>query len=107
MKNSSDTIGNRSHDLPVCTAVPQPLRYRVLHPQNVVTKVCVVYLQHNFVFQLLTGNSNCVPYNEVQKKTRVPNIGSREYETTCSGHCVFYRRQGLEIASANSNKKRS
>jgi hypothetical protein len=29
MKNSSDTIGNRSRDLPVCSAVPQPLRHRV------------------------------------------------------------------------------
>jgi hypothetical protein len=28
MKNSSDTIGNRSHDLPVCSTVPQPLRHR-------------------------------------------------------------------------------
>jgi hypothetical protein len=24
MKNSSDTIGNRSRDLPACNAVPQP-----------------------------------------------------------------------------------
>jgi hypothetical protein len=30
MKNSNDTIGNRSRDLPVCSAVPQPLRHRVL-----------------------------------------------------------------------------
>jgi hypothetical protein len=29
MKNSNDTIGNQSRDLPVCSAVPQPLRYRV------------------------------------------------------------------------------
>jgi hypothetical protein len=29
MKNSNDTIGNRSLDLPVCSAVPQPLRHRV------------------------------------------------------------------------------
>jgi hypothetical protein len=29
MKNSNDTIGNRSRYLPVCTAVSQPLRYRV------------------------------------------------------------------------------
>jgi hypothetical protein len=29
MKNSSDTFGNRSRDLPVYSAVPQPLRYRV------------------------------------------------------------------------------
>jgi hypothetical protein len=26
MKNSNDTIRNQSHDLPVCSAVPQPLR---------------------------------------------------------------------------------
>jgi hypothetical protein len=29
MKNSNDTIGNRSRDLPVCSAVSQPLRHRV------------------------------------------------------------------------------
>jgi hypothetical protein len=30
IKNSNDTIGNRSRDLPVCSAVPQPLSHRVL-----------------------------------------------------------------------------
>jgi hypothetical protein len=29
MTNSNDTIGNRSRDLPVCSAVSQPLRHRV------------------------------------------------------------------------------
>jgi hypothetical protein len=29
MKKSSDTIGNRNRDLPVCSAVPQPLRHHV------------------------------------------------------------------------------
>jgi hypothetical protein len=29
MKNSNDTIGNRSRVLPVCSAVPQPMRHRV------------------------------------------------------------------------------
>jgi hypothetical protein len=29
MKNSSDTIANRTRDLPVCSAVPQPLCHRV------------------------------------------------------------------------------
>jgi hypothetical protein len=29
IKNSNDTIGNRSRNLPVCNAVPQPLRHRV------------------------------------------------------------------------------
>jgi hypothetical protein len=31
MKNSNGTIGNRSRDLPVCSAVPQPLRHRVVY----------------------------------------------------------------------------
>ena len=26
MKNSNDTIGNRTRDLPACSAVPQPMR---------------------------------------------------------------------------------
>jgi hypothetical protein len=30
-KNYCDTIGNRSLDVPVCSAVPQPLRHRVPH----------------------------------------------------------------------------
>jgi hypothetical protein len=29
MKDPSDTIGNRSRDVPVCSALPQPLRHRV------------------------------------------------------------------------------
>jgi hypothetical protein len=31
MKNSNDTIGNRSRDFPVFRVVPQPLSYRVPH----------------------------------------------------------------------------
>jgi hypothetical protein len=29
MKNSNDTIGNQSHDLPVCIAVPPALRHHL------------------------------------------------------------------------------
>jgi hypothetical protein len=38
MKISNDTIGNRSRDLPVCSAVPQPLRHCVppLHNSKVL-----------------------------------------------------------------------
>jgi hypothetical protein len=39
MKNSNDTIGNRSRDLPVCSAVPQPLRHRVPHSSIRATKI--------------------------------------------------------------------
>jgi len=31
MKNSSDTIGNRTRDLPACSAVPQPIA--TVYPQ--------------------------------------------------------------------------
>jgi hypothetical protein len=41
MKNSSDTIGNRSHDLPVCSAVPQPLRHQVPHTWTHNTEYCL------------------------------------------------------------------
>jgi hypothetical protein len=34
MKNSNDIIGNRSRDLPVCSAVPQPLRHRMPRPNS-------------------------------------------------------------------------
>jgi hypothetical protein len=37
LKNSSDSIGNRTHNLPVCSAVPQPTV--PLH----TPKVCVYY----------------------------------------------------------------
>jgi hypothetical protein len=38
--------------------------------QNVVTKICIVYLRHNFVVQVMTVNSNCVLLKEVPKKKK-------------------------------------
>jgi hypothetical protein len=39
MKNSNDTIGNQSRDLPFCSAVPQPLYHCVL--------IFLIYRKHN------------------------------------------------------------
>jgi hypothetical protein len=48
MKKSSDTIGNRTRNLPVCSAVPQPLRHRV--PPN----ICEGWMKSNtFTFKSL------------------------------------------------------
>jgi hypothetical protein len=47
MKNSSDTIGNRSRDLPVCSAVPQPMRHRV---SPVVIVPTIILIISNFAF---------------------------------------------------------
>jgi hypothetical protein len=34
MKNSNDTVGNQSQDLPVCSTVSQPLRHRMPTNRN-------------------------------------------------------------------------
>jgi hypothetical protein len=40
MKKSSDTIGNQTRDLPVCSAMPQPLCHCVPH---IVSRIVTVY----------------------------------------------------------------
>jgi hypothetical protein len=42
MKNSNDIIGNRSRNLPGCSAVPQPLRHRV--PQRDAARGMKIYV---------------------------------------------------------------
>jgi hypothetical protein len=44
MKNSIDTVGNQSRNLPVCSAVPQPLRHRVPHLQGLDGEKCSLFL---------------------------------------------------------------
>jgi hypothetical protein len=41
MKNSNDTIGNRTRDLPACCAVPQP----TAPPRSPMQKSCFLILQ--------------------------------------------------------------
>jgi hypothetical protein len=43
MKNSSDTIGNRTHDLSTCSAVPQPTALlRAPHKEVMMNKYEVI-----------------------------------------------------------------
>jgi hypothetical protein len=51
MKNSNDTIGNRFRDLPVCRAVPQPLRHRV-HPNYSVIVIIIIIIIIIYLLQL-------------------------------------------------------
>jgi hypothetical protein len=44
MKNSSDTIGNRTRDVPVCSAVPQPTAPVIKHESKVQLKNAENYL---------------------------------------------------------------
>jgi hypothetical protein len=48
MKNSNYTIGNGYNKLPVCSAVPQPLRHSVPHSSIRATKInekCVLEME--------------------------------------------------------------
>jgi hypothetical protein len=49
MKNSNNTIGNRSRDLPVCSAVPQPLRHSVRN----IKYITMEYINKNKKFTVL------------------------------------------------------
>ena len=52
MKNSSDTIGNRTHDLPACSAVPQqtaPPR----DPINSLIHDIYIFTYFGYMFRLL------------------------------------------------------
>jgi hypothetical protein len=54
MKNSNGTIGNRSRDLPVCSAVPQPLRHRFPpHLKVVCTYLNMIFLCTAFVVAII------------------------------------------------------
>jgi hypothetical protein len=53
MKNSSDTIGNRSHDLPFRRAVPQPLRHRVPLAPGILQHFAISTSRNLMVIQVL------------------------------------------------------
>jgi hypothetical protein len=53
MKNSNETIGNQSRDLPVCSAVPQPLRHHVPHNScSYGLKIDVALVVHTVTYGL-------------------------------------------------------
>jgi hypothetical protein len=53
VKNSDDSISNRSRDIPVCGAVSQPLRYRVPQIVNVWYKIQILYRCINFYWKII------------------------------------------------------
>jgi hypothetical protein len=61
MKKSSDTIGSRTHDLPVCSAVPQPLCYCMPHYICVPLCILSVYTVAEHFCVLLVGFA-CIRY---------------------------------------------
>jgi hypothetical protein len=69
MRNSSDTIGNRTCDLPDCSTVPQPLRHRVPPDDNVLSfnfflLVYYIVLSDRVFLRYATLTYECVPRTE-------------------------------------------
>jgi hypothetical protein len=63
LKNSNDSIGNRTRDLPVCSVVPWPLRHRA--PPFTVKEGCNMYPQnygtHIVRSQVCVGTKTALP----------------------------------------------
>ena len=77
MKNSNDTIGNRTRDLSPCSAVPQPTYPPYVGVQNVTTKglaccmlIAVSLLEMLHVDAKPEEDSQCT-YNLISRRVRI------------------------------------
>jgi len=68
IKNSNDTIGNRTRDLPACTAVSQP----TVPPRASGRIVLYIYIYIYIVYKKSSRNifKNVTHYSEAHKKFR-------------------------------------
>jgi hypothetical protein len=69
MKNSNDTVGNRTRDLSVCSAVPQPLRHRVppcliveseISPRDTEEIMEILHTGQNFKYTIHVDKNGCI-----------------------------------------------
>jgi hypothetical protein len=81
MKKSSETIGNRTRDLPVCSAVPQPLRHRVPHNNN----------NNN------NNNNNTILWNQQVRTDRTTPMYLTSYEQYCKPHGIPFGMKNLNM----------
>jgi hypothetical protein len=68
MKNSSDTIGNRTRDLPTCSTVPQPtalpraplliVKYNKFFTHKIFLKFTHIYRKQYFIICIYTVNNS-------------------------------------------------
>jgi hypothetical protein len=71
MKNSNDTIGNRTRDLPACSAVPQPITLPAACP---LVMLCLTEIYTLFVLEKYIGMTN-VKLKESQRPLNRRLIG--------------------------------
>jgi hypothetical protein len=96
MKNSNNTIGNRSRDLPVCSAVPQPLRHRI--PQ--------MEYRHNLYSPNITSKLGTLSKAVLDSAGRFCNSVPRSgLKYTYIFFCAFVLRQPTNMSSHCTTKE--
>jgi hypothetical protein len=87
MKNSNDTIGNRSRDLPICSAVPQPLRNQQTYPSERTCTLQNLQLHVAFVYHMSTdrGESH-------QTVSCFHLYVKRNHSIYCCKHTTYYKQ---------------
>jgi hypothetical protein len=100
MKHSNDTTGNRSRVLPVCSAVPQPLRHRVPPPKHVGVNVLIHWCFRCILLVLY------LPYENARSKLQntLPHVfvGDEVYPLT-TYLIKTYSRRTLDTSKATFN----
>jgi hypothetical protein len=88
MKKSSDTMGNRTRDLTVCSAVPQPLRHRVPLLKYVLPYKCNrIMISNTFKFSITLKNL-AIRWRTLYKATVAVCSEIRTKHSTQSEHHV-------------------
>ena len=106
MKNSIDTIGNRTRDLPACEAVTQPLRHRV--PQSWIRNIIIHILIHLAINSFWTkrkGNVTSNAYRISKKPTNSSEDSATEFRLTM--YSVIHYNMGHHMSTAGDSSRLS
>jgi hypothetical protein len=93
LKNSNDTIGNRTHDVPACSAVPQPTAppcapwSSIMHISNLWYLITNMITLNAVILQLTVSNSIC------QKKLFPERFLQNHVRYVC--FCLRYQKRDV------------
>ena len=91
MKNSSDTTGNRTRDLPGCRALPQPTTPpRDIFPQS-TRYPCHIKMKLEFTRQIFGTSSNTKFHENPSSGSRVAPFGRTDRQTDITKLKVAFR----------------
>jgi hypothetical protein len=88
MKNSSDTIRNWSHDLPVCSAVPQPLHHH-MPILRVLKKFEMCGISCHIIHHIFTRHSRSLYLMHKKWKLRVFGAWHHKWKFWGQNHDIY------------------